>query len=176
MFGDALGLAQIVAVLLLLQRALEELHSQRNTQRLFEQGAHEEGREYFLVVATTHLCWVASLAFLIPASAPVNLSLLVLFLALQPVRYWIIGTLGGYWTHRIITLSSAPIVTKGPYRFVRHPNYVVTLAETFLLPAAFDQVALGVIFTAIWGAVVHYKILLEDRAISARRDAGVARS
>lgn len=176
MFSDTFGLPQIAAVLILIQRALEELHSQRNTQRLFEQGAHEEGREYFSVVATTHLCWVASLAFLIPGSASVHMFLLILFLALQPLRYWIIATLGCYWTHRIITLPNAPIVTQGPYRFVRHPNYVLTLAETFLLPVAFGQAALGVIFTVIWGAVLRYKILLEDRAISMRRDTGVVRS
>jgi methyltransferase len=176
MLSDTFGLPQVAAALILFQRALEELHAQRNTRRLFEQGAHEEGREYFSVVATAHLSWVASLALLIPGSAQVYMFLLILFLALQPLRYWIIATLGCYWTHRIVTLPSAPIVTKGPYRYLRHPNYVLTLAETFLLPVAFGQIALGVIFTAIWGAVLHYKILLEDRAISIRRETAVARS
>lgn len=176
MLSDTFGLPQIAAALVLLQRALEELHSQRNTRRLYEQGAREEGREYFSVVATTHLCWVASLAFLIPGNAPVQMPLLFLFLALQPLRYWIIATLGRYWTHRVITLPNAPIVIKGPYRFVRHPNYVLTLAETFLLPAAFGQTALAVIFTTIWGAVLHHKITIEDRAISMRRGMGVVRS
>ena len=55
------------------------------------------------VVAATHLAWIASLALLVPPSAPIYLLPLIAFLALQPVRYWIIGTLGRYWTHRIIT-------------------------------------------------------------------------
>jgi methyltransferase len=176
MFSDTFGFPQLAALLILFQRGLEEFHSQRNTQRLFEQGAHEEGREYYPVVAAAHLCWVASLAFLIPGNAPVHIPLLILFLALQPLRYWIIATLGRYWTHRIITLPGAPIVTQGPYRFVRHPNYALTLAETLLLPVAFGQPALGVIFTAIWGAVLHYKILLEDQAIVTRRGTDVVRS
>jgi methyltransferase len=88
------------------------------------------------------------------------------------VRYWIIFTLGCWWTHRIITLDGAPIVERGPYRFLRHPNYAVTYAETFLLPLAFGAPALAVIMTAIWVAVIRYKILLEDRANAARRTGG----
>ncbi len=170
MFSDSFGPPQIAALLLLLQRGLEELHSQRNTARLLQQGAREAGREFYPVVAATHLAWIASLAFLVPPDAPVSMPVLIAFLALQPARYWIIGTLGRYWTHRIITLPGAPIVIRGPYRLVRHPNYAVTLAETLLLPLAFGQPALGVIFTAVWAAVLHYKIRLEDEALALRRD------
>ena len=90
------------------------------------------------------------------------------------MRYWVIGTLGRYWTHRIITLDAAPVVARGPYRFIRHPNYAVTIAETLVLPLAFGAVALAVIMTAIWTAVVGYKIVLEDRAIAERRLQAVA--
>src|SRR5262245_37647432 len=169
MLSDSFGPPQITAVLILIQRGLEELHSQRNTRRLLRQGAHEVGRDYYPVVAATHLAWIASLAFLVPPNAPLQLLPLVLFLALQPVRYWIIGTLGRYWTHRIITLPEAQIVAKGPYRLVRHPNYAVTLAETLLLPLAFGQLALGIIFAAVWGAVLYYKVQLEDAALAKRR-------
>jgi methyltransferase len=169
MLSDSFGPPQDAALLILLQRGLEELHSQRNTRRLLQEGAREAGRDYYPVVATTHLAWIASLAFLVPPTAPVVLLPLAAFLMLQPVRYWIIGTLGRYWTHRIITLAEAPIVARGPYRFVRHPNYAVTLAETLLVPLAFGQLALGIIFTAVWAAVLHYKIRLEDEALAARR-------
>ena len=54
---------------------------------------------------------------------------------------------------------------------VRHPNYALTYAETFLLPLAFGAYALAFIVTAIWIAVIHYKIVLEDCAIEARRAA-----
>lgn len=169
MLSDELGYPQIAALLILLQRGLEELHSQRNTRRLLHRGAVEAGRDYYPVVAISHAAWIASLAFLIPSDAPVHWAPLLAFLLLQPVRYWIIGTLGVYWTHRIITLSDAPMVATGPYRLLRHPNYAVTLAETLLLPLVFGQLALGLIFTAVWGAVLFYKIQLEDRALSARR-------
>ena len=169
MFGDLIGPAQIAAILVLLQRGAEELYSQYNTSRLIARGGHEEGRDYYPVVAVAHLAWIAAIFLLIAPTAPVVWPALALFLVLQPVRYWVIGTLGPYWTHRIITLPAAPTVRRGPYRLLRHPNYAVTLAETLLLPLAFGAVALAIIMTAIWAAVIRYKISLEDRALAARR-------
>ncbi|MDW6020585.1 isoprenylcysteine carboxylmethyltransferase family protein [Mesorhizobium sp. BAC0120] len=164
-----LGPAQIAAILLLLQRGLEEFYSQRNTARLIADGGHEEGRDFYPVVAIAHLAWIASIYLLVPADAGFSTPLLVAYLLLQVVRYWVIGTLGRYWTHRIITLEKAPIVRAGPYRFVHHPNYWVTIIETFLLPAVFGAYALAVIMGAIWTAVIAYKIKLEDKALAARK-------
>jgi methyltransferase len=169
MIIDFVGPPQIAALIVLVQRGLEELHSARNTRRLLGEGACEAGREYYPVVAVTHLAWIASVFFLIPPDAPVIWPLTILYILLQPVRYWVIGTLGRYWTHRIITLDAAPVVARGPYRFIRHPNYAVTIAETLVLPLAFGAVALALIMTAVWTAVVGYKIVLEDRAIAGRR-------
>lgn len=164
------GPPQLAAIAVLLQRGAEELYSQRNTRRLLAEGGHEEGRAYYPVVAVTHLAWIASIFLLIPPDAAIVWPAAALFLLLQAARYWVIGTLGRYWTHRIITLDDAPIVRRGPYRFVRHPNYAVTYAETFLLPLAFGAPALAVIMTAVWIAVIRYKIVLEDQALAARRD------
>lgn len=169
MIADNFGPPQFAALLILLQRGLEEVHSQKNTRRLLQQGAQEAGRDYYPVVAVTHLAWIASLAFFIPSSASLYTLPLIFFLSLQPMRYWIIATLGRYWTHRIISLENAPIVSRGPYRFFRHPNYVVTLAETMLLPLAFGQFALAGIFTMLWGAVLRYKVHLEDGTLATRR-------
>lgn len=169
MLADWLGPPQVAALIVLCQRGLEELLSQRHTQALLAEGAVEAGRSYYPVVAAAHLAWIASIFFLIPPDAPVIWPLLLLFLLLQIVRYWVIGTLGRYWTHRIITLDKAPVVRAGPYRFVKHPNYAVTIAETLLLPAVFGAFALGIIMTAVWAAVIRYKIELEDTALAERR-------
>lgn len=174
MLDQAFGWPQTAALLVLLQRGLEELYSQHNTRRLLRQGAYEVGQDYYPVVASAHLGWIAGLALLVPADAPVHPSLVAAFLALQPMRYWIIATLGRFWTHRIITLPGAAVVARGPYRILRHPNYAVTLAETLLLPLAFGQLALGVVFAAIWAAVLHYKIALEERALAGRPSRGAA--
>lgn len=164
-----LGPAQIAALLVLMQRGLEELYAQRNTRRLLAQGAREASPDFYPVVAVTHLGWIAALFLLVPGDAAASIPLLALYLAIQVVRYWVIGTLGRYWTHRIITLDGVPVVSAGPYRFVRHPNYWVTIAETFLLPAVFGAYALGAIMGVVWAAVIAYKIRLEDAALAERR-------
>ncbi len=169
MLEQSLGAAQIAALLILVQRGLEELYSARNTAKLIAQGGREAGRDYYPVVAITHLAWIAAIFLLISPSAAVIWPLAGLYLLLQVVRYWVIATLGRYWTHRIITLESAPVVRAGPYRYLRHPNYVVTIAETFLLPLVFGDAAIAVIFGCVWSAVVYYKILLEDAALAERR-------
>jgi len=166
---DFFGGPQIFALALLAQRGLEELHSQRNTRRLLDQGAIEAGASYYPVVATTHLGWIAALFLLVPADAALSMPLFAGFLLLQVARYWIIGSLGRFWTHRIITLKAAPIVRAGPYRFLRHPNYLVTFLETILVPAIFGAWAVALIFGAMWGVVLAYKIRLEDDALEKRR-------
>jgi methyltransferase len=164
------GVPQLAALLILLQRGLEELYSAHNTKKLLDRGAKESGQSFYPVVAVTHLGWIAGLFFIIPADAPTYWPLIAAYLILQGVRYWVIANLGPYWTHRIITLPGDPLVRRGPYKYLRHPNYVITLIETALLPLAFGAWAFAAIMTAIWAVVLRYKIELEDAALDERRD------
>ncbi|MGZ5915999.1 MAG: isoprenylcysteine carboxylmethyltransferase family protein [Methyloceanibacter sp.] len=173
-FLNLIGAPQIAAVLVLIQRGAEELYSARNTRALIAAGAHEVGQDFYPVVAATHLAWIASLFFLVPPQAPILWPLIYYYLALQLVRYWVIASLGRYWTHRVITVADAPVVARGPYLCLRHPNYALTIIETLVLPLAFGALALGLIMTALWWTVLAYKIQLEDATLDARR--GVQRS
>lgn len=168
---DHIGAPQIAALLILAQRGLEELYSAQNTGRLLAAGAHEEAKVYYPVVAATHLAWIASLFFLVSPDAPVIWPLIGYYLALQVVRYWVIASLGRFWTHRIITLPGGPIARGGPYRYLPHPNYAVTIIETFVLPLAFGAIALAIIMTTLWWTVLDTKIKLEDEALRPRRSA-----
>jgi methyltransferase len=159
-----IGAPQIAAMLVLAQRGFEELHSARNTKALLTKGG-----TLYPIVAATHLAWIAALFFLIPPDAPVIWPLIAYYLALQVARYWVIASLGPYWTHRIITLPDAPITRRGPYRYLSHPNYAVTIVETFVLPLAFGALALAAIMTALWWTVIATKIRFEDQALAERR-------
>src|SRR5262245_52785398 len=114
--AELIGPPQIAASLVLLQRCLEELYSAHNTRKLRAVGAVEAGRAYYPVVVVTHLAWIASIFLLLPAGASMSALALGLYLVLQVIRYWVIATLGRFWTHRIITLQGAAIVRHGPYR------------------------------------------------------------
>ena len=172
---DLIGAPQLAALLVLGQRGLEELYSARNTRRLLAAGAHEEASFYYPVIAATHLAWIAAIFFLIAPDASIIWSLIAYYLVLQVVRYWVIASLGPFWTHRIITLPDAPITCRGPYRYVSHPNYAVTIVETFVLPLAFGAVAFAVIMTALWWVVLRVKIGLEDEALATRRKSEIGR-
>ena len=165
---DLIGAPQLAALLVLAQRGLEELYSSRNTRRLMASGATEMGRTYYPVVAATHLAWIAGLFFLIPPTAPIVWPLIAYYVTLQIVRYWVIASLGPFWTHRIITLPGAPLSRSGPYRYLSHPNYAVTIVETFVLPLAFGALALACIMTALWWVVLSVKIKLENEALADR--------
>jgi methyltransferase len=167
--SQLLGVPQVVAALILVQRGFEELYSRRNTARLTAAGAYEVGRDYYPVVAVTHLAWVASILLLVRSDSPILWPLAALYIGLQAVRVWTIASLGPFWTHGIINLDGAPTIRRGPYRWMRHPNYAVTIAETFLLPLVFEAWAVALIMTAVWVAVLRYKIILEDKALATRR-------
>jgi methyltransferase len=163
------GAPQIGVIIVLLQRGLEELYSTANMRRLMAAGAAEAGREYYPVIVVAHLVWLAAVFFLLPADAPVLWVPLCLYLLLQVGRYWVIATLGRFWTHRIITLEGAPLVASGPYRIMAHPNYAIMAAEVALLPMIFGGWLLGVAMVVLYAPIILYKIVLEDRAIAPRR-------
>jgi methyltransferase len=92
---------------------------------------------------------------------------------LQAGRVWVIATLGPYWTTRIITLDGAPLVRSGPYRFVRHPNYLIVTGEIALLPLVFGEVLVCLVFSVLNAALLFWRIRQEDAALSLRRIGGI---
>ena len=98
---------------------------------------------------------------------PLNLWLLAVFIGLQGARVWVITTLGDRWTTRIITLPGEPLVRRGPYRFVSHPNYLVVAAEILILPLAFGLVWFALIFSLLNIAMMAVRISSEAEALRA---------
>jgi methyltransferase len=159
-----LTLAVIILALVTLQRLGELWLSNRNTRRLLDRGAQEVGAAHYPLVVATHALWLAALWWLAPGRA-ISLFWLVLFIVLQLGRAWVIATLGDRWTTRIIVLPDAPLVRRGPYRFVNHPNYVVVTGEIAVLPLAFGLWQIALIFTVLNAAVLAIRIRQENRAL-----------
>jgi methyltransferase len=159
-----LTLGVIILALVTLQRLGELWLSNRNTRRLLDRGAHEVGAARYPLIVATHALWLAALWWLAPGR-PISLFWLVLFIVLQLGRVWVIATLGDRWTTRIIVLPDAPLVRRGPYRFVNHPNYVVVTGEIAVLPLAFGLWQIALIFTVLNAAVLAIRIHQENRAL-----------
>ncbi|MFQ5773613.1 MAG: isoprenylcysteine carboxyl methyltransferase family protein [Kiloniellaceae bacterium] len=164
-----MSLPQAVVLLVALQRLAELAYARRNTKRLRAAGGIEAGAGHYPLFVLLHGSWLAALFFLIPRAATANWWLLGLYLLLQAGRLWVIASLGPRWTTRIIVPPGAPLVRRGPYRFLRHPNYLIVAAEIAVLPLAFGAWELALVFTALNIPLLAYRIRVEERALAPRR-------
>jgi methyltransferase len=158
-----------VVGLVALERLAELLYASRNTRALLRAGAHEIGGRHYPLIVLLHLTWMIAVYIAADKSAPPVWGWIAVFLLLQAARYWVIATLGRYWTTRIIAVPNAPLVTQGPYRFLRHPNYAVVIAEIAVLPLAFREVAIAIVFSLLNAALLWWRIGIETAALDARK-------
>ena len=158
------------AVLLLAAVTLERLAelwlAQRNTARLIARGAYEVAPDHYPVIVVQHVLWLGAL-WLFGWSAEVQPAWLAVFALLQVLRVWVLSTLGPRWTTRIIILPEAPLVSKGPYRFVSHPNYLVVVGEILVLPMCLDLPWVAAIFTVLNACVLAIRIRAENLGLRA---------
>jgi methyltransferase len=165
-------LAYIIIALVAAQRLAELVYAERNTRALLAHGAVEIGRTHYPLIVAVHATWLIAIVVMLPHDGHVNFLLLAAFVVLQALRVWVLATLGPYWTTRIITLKDVPLVRRGPYRFIRHPNYAVVIGEIAVLPLVFGEVWVAAVFTLLNAAVLTLRIRQENEALAARRTLG----
>ena len=165
---DNVAWAAIIAGLVAVERLGELAYAARNTAQLLERGAVELGANQYPFIVALHSTWLIAILGFAPAAAGPVWPLLGIYAALQLVRFWVIASLGPYWTTRIITLPDAPLIKRGPYRFLRHPNYAVVIAEIAVLPLAFHELGIALVFSALNLAVLAWRIRVENGALAMR--------
>lgn len=147
------------------QRLAELAHARRNTRMLLRRGAYEAGAGHYPLLVAMHAAWLAGLFMLAPGRS-LNFGWLLAFVALQLLRLWVLATLKGRWTTRIIVLPGAPLVLSGPYRFLRHPNYAIVAGEIAVLPLTFGLTLYALIFSLINAAILCIRIRAENAALT----------
>lgn len=164
--------AYFIIALVVLQRAGELMLANRNTQKLKARGGIEFGAGHYRFMILLHMAWLMAVLWLIPAPVVIHWGWLAVFLALQAMRVWVIATLGPYWTTRIITVPRAPLIRRGPYRFFRHPNYMVVAGEILVLPLVFGEILVAVVFSIANAAMLYWRIRAEEAALTGRPEPG----
>lgn len=151
----------------------------RNYRALLARGGVEVGAEHYRWMVLLHTAfliacplevWLLGRPF-IPALAAVMLLLASLAAAL---RWWVIATLHGRWTTRIVCLPGVAPVTDGPYRWLRHPNYLAVIVEMFALPLIHTAWLTAVLFSALNAVILRVRIRAEETALSRLSEYGAA--
>ena len=160
--------AVVLVLLVVAQRLGELIYGQRNTRRLLAEGAVEAGAGHYPVIVLIHSSWLMALLIVASRAPDLNWWMVGLYGLLQIGRLWVLVSLGRYWTPRVITLPGAPLIRRGPYRFLRHPNYAVVVAEIAVLPLALGAWQVAFVFSILNGAVLAWRIQIEDRTLAER--------
>jgi methyltransferase len=160
-----MSVAILVLALVTLQRLGELWLSARNTRRLLARGAREAGGAHYPLIVAVHVAWLAALWWFAPGRS-VDGFWLAMFLLLEVARIWVVASLGGRWTTRIIILPGEPLVRRGPYRVLNHPNYLVVIGEIAVLPLVFGLWQVALVFSLLNAAVLTVRVRAENAALA----------
>lgn len=148
---------------LILQRGGELLLARRNTRRLMARGAREYGAGHYPLIVALHAAWLGAIAVL-GYNHPVHPFWLAIFALLQIARLWVLVSLGSRWTTRIIVLDR-PLVRRGPFRFLNHPNYTVVVFEIAVAPLVLGLTGVALVFSLANLIVLAIRLRAEEAAL-----------
>ncbi|GAB3411084.1 isoprenylcysteine carboxyl methyltransferase family protein [Flindersiella endophytica] len=164
-------LFSVLVFLVGLERLAELVVSKRNAEWSFARGGVESGRSHFPFMVALHTgllvscvleVWLGGRGFLPALGWP----MLVLVLLAQGLRWWCIATLGQRWNTRVIVVPGLPLVTAGPYRWLRHPNYLAVIVEGVALPLVHSAWMTALGFAVLNFPLLFVRIRVEERALA----------
>jgi methyltransferase len=160
-----------VITIVIIQRLSELIIARKNEVWLRSQGAVEYGKEHYVFIVLLHTLFFISLITEYNISGRyselniINYLFLVFFALLQIMRVWVLKSLGKYWNTKILRIPGSVLVTSGPYRYFKHPNYIVVVCEIFTLPLIFDLYYTAVIFTVLNALILFIRIKAENKIL-----------
>ena len=157
-------------VFLIVQRLAELGFAQWNTVRLRADGGVEFGARHYPLIVALHSFWLLGL-WVLGHDRSIDPLWLTIFILLQVGRLWVIATLGRRWTTRVIVLPGAAPVARGPYRWLRHPNYLIVVLEIAVVPLALGLPVFALVFSLANAALLAYRIRVENRALASANQA-----
>ena len=164
------GIFLAILAALVSERIFELWLSNRNARLAFARGGIELGRSQYRIIVAFHTLFIAACAFGAMRNAPafpdtLSMAALAGEIAAQTLRFWSVATLGQNWNTRVIVIPHEEPVTTGPYRYIRHPNYVAVALEIVCVPLIRGLVILAAAFSIANALLLASRIRLEERAM-----------
>jgi len=155
----------ILLAYLTAQRVAELWWARQNERRLFAAGGVEYGQSHLRLMMLLHFVWLLGM-WALAYGHSVEPVFLALFILLQIARFWVLFTLGRRWTIRVIVIAGEKLVTSGPYRWLRHPNYAIVIGEIAVVPLALGMPFYALVFSLLNAILLSIRIPQENAALA----------
>ena len=152
---------------IILLRIGELILSQRNEIWLLQQGAIEYGQKHYSYIVALHTLFIVSLIteYSTTQTATFSLFFLVLYLLLLAFKASVITSLGKFWNTKIYHISGFPLIKTGVYKYIKHPNYLIVIAEIAIIPLVFHLYITAFTFTLLNAIMLSVRIKEENRVL-----------
>jgi methyltransferase len=151
----------------ILLRIGELILSRRNEKWLLQHQAVEYGKAHYPLIVALHVLFLASIIveYKIVQPASYSIVFLITYFILILFKAWVILSLGKFWNTKIYRVHSFPLVKKGPYKYVKHPNYIIVIAEIAIIPLTFHLYYTAIVFSILNLLMLRVRIREENRAL-----------
>ena len=159
-----------IFIFIILQRVVELAIARRNEKWMIDKGGVEWGGEHYKWFIIVHLLFFFSILIEVSirdySGFVLNKTLFALFVITQLARVWCIQSLGRFWNTKIIILPGRSLISRGPYKYVKHPNYIIVGMELFIIPLLFGAYITAILFPVLHILLLFIRIPLENKALS----------
>lgn len=155
----------VFILLFILQRLSELYIAKRNEKWLLQQGAIEYGQRHYPFIVALHTLFIISLIveYILRDGPSISWLFLFIFIVILSFKFWALSSLGKYWNTKIYRIPGVYPVKKGPYKFLRHPNYVEVICEIAVIPLVFHLYYTAIAFTILNAIILNIRIGVENK-------------
>lgn len=158
-----------IFIIIIIQRIVELGIAKRNEKWVKKRGAVEVGHKHYkwFIIVHTLFFMVMLLEIWIRKSfaVPINYLLLTIFILAQLARIWCLVSLGKHWNTKILVIPDQPLIKKGPYKYVKHPNYIIVGVELLVIPLLFHAYVTAILFPILHLILLKIRIPQEEYAL-----------
>ena len=152
---------------IIIWRILELLLSKRNEKWLLQNNAVEYGNMHYPFIVALHVLFIISLIFeyFTQGTTSYSLFFLIFYFLIIAFKTWVILSLGKFWNTKIYRIPNMQLINKGPYKYFKHPNYMLVIAEIAVIPLSFHLYYTAVIFSLLNIFILFLRITEENKAL-----------